>query len=165
MSLPNDRVLLAFFFSLSELKSPLSDQENSELKNLAGQLYHDRQNWEQKEPTSLKNLLQLVQSNEELDRLYQFAKSQIDDIDDEILRQSLPTLKELEQVIPAPQQSLLRGDIPTSPNRDSNDEIPNVLLTIGSRSLHNDNPVEKLKELNLAERIKQFFARNRNKES
>jgi hypothetical protein len=150
MSLPNDKVLLAFLLALRDLEAPLSDKERRTLKDLAGQLFHDSKNWEIYEP----NLLELIKSNNPLNELYQVAQSQIDAIDDETLRKLLPTLEELEQAFPTPKQST-RGNQPNRNIQETSTEIANASVVVINVAEH-DNPQEAAKKLTFLEKINPF---------
>ncbi|MFN6519465.1 MAG: hypothetical protein RMY29_033915 [Nostoc sp. CreGUA01] len=157
MASPDNKILLAFLVALTDLEDPLSDQERHTLNNLAGQLYHDRQNWERYEP----NLLKLINSNKVLAQLYQVAKSHIDAVDWDTLRDLLPTPEELKQAIPTDKQST-RGNQPTRTDLDRSDEIANEVFIYVSED---ENPPGAVKKLSFIQEIKQKiqrFLQNRN---
>lgn len=143
--------LLALMLALNDLESPLSEEEESTLSEVADRLALDPDAWESDiEP----DLLAVIAANPNFNQLFQSAKSQLDAVNGNIPKDLLPTQTELEKVIPAEPEIATRGFDPEAEESDfHSDEISNMVISI----LSNPNPSETTKKLGRFEQLKQFL--------
>ncbi|MFB2969151.1 hypothetical protein ACE1CD_09275 [Aerosakkonema sp. BLCC-F183] len=143
--------LLALMLALKDLESPLSEDEQSTLSDVAAQLSLDPDAWESDiEPT----LMAVIAANPNLNQLYQSAKSQLDNVNGNIPKEFIPTQFEVEKIISPMFAIVNRGFDPEADESDfESNEINNMVISI----LSNPDPVELTKKLGRFEQLKQFI--------
>lgn len=143
--------LLALMLALNDLESPLSEEEESTLSEVADRLALDPDAWESDiEP----DLMAVIKSNSNFNQLFQNAKSQLDAVNGDIPKDLLPTQTELEKVIPAELEIATRGFDPEADESEfKSNEISNMVINI----LSNPNPAETTKKLSRFEQLKRFL--------
>ncbi|GAA6616071.1 hypothetical protein [Scytonema sp. NUACC26] len=154
MTLSIKNSLLALLLALTDLQTPLSENEKSALAEIGEQLSADVDAWK---PLIEPSLLGMIQANATLNQLYQIALSQLEAVDGNIPDNLLPSELELEQALPASNQVVTRGFAPVSDTEDfESNEITNVAISI----LSTKNPTESVKKLSRFQQIKQFLQQN-----
>lgn len=145
---PLNKTLLALLLALSDLKTPLSNEEKAGLVNVADQLYLDPDAWESDiEP----NLLAIIHSNPNLNKLFQEMQTKLELIDIETLREYLPSEAELEQAIPSNQRAVTRGFEPGGDSFGKSLEINNMTI----RVLSSPEPENTSRKLSDFDKIKE----------
>ncbi len=87
------KTLLALLLALRELKTPLSNDEQSVLQNVGQQLELDPDYWDYIE----EQLIAVIEANSALNQLYQYNRAKLDTFDGQIPRELLPSLDDLER--------------------------------------------------------------------
>ncbi|BAZ68967.1 hypothetical protein NIES4106_37360 [Fischerella sp. NIES-4106] len=151
MTMPINNSLLALLLGLTDLQTPLSENEKSVLAEVSEQLSADLDAWK---PLIEPSLRHMIRANATLNQLYQTALSQLEAVDGNIPENLLPSESELEQVLPTSNQVVTRGFTPVSDTEDfESNEITNIAINI----LATNNPTESVKKLSHFEQIKQFL--------
>ena len=151
MTLLVNNSLLALLLALTDLQTPLRENEKSVLAEVSEQLSADLDAWK---PLIEPSLLSMIQANATLNQLYQTAVSQLEAVDGNIPHNLLPNESELEQALPTSHQIVTRGFAPVSDAEDfESNEITNIAISI----LATNNPTESVRKLSRFEQIKQFL--------
>lgn len=151
MTVPVNNSLLALLLALTDLQTPLSENEKSVLAEVSEQLSADLDAWK---PLIEPSLQDMIQANTTLNQLYQTALFQLQAVDGNIPDNLLPSESELEQALPTSNQVVTRGFAPVSDPEDfESNEITNIAISI----LATKNPTESVKKLSGFEQIKQFL--------
>ncbi|BAZ48637.1 hypothetical protein NIES4103_12450 [Nostoc sp. NIES-4103] len=149
-----NNTLLALLLALKDSATFLSETEKSDLYQAAEQLSANPKAWEVLiEP----RLLVMIQANEPLNQRFQAAKSQLDNLGDQIPVNLLPSEAELEQAAPKQKPQPITRAIPQVSSSDlKSNEITNMAI----RVLATPNPAETAKKLSGFEQLQQFLNQN-----
>ena len=144
-----NNTLLALMLALQELETPLSEEQQSGLSEIAAQLALEPDAWESDiQPI----LLSIIEDNANLHQFYQAAKSELDRLNGNIPTDLLPNQAELEEVVPGAAQT--RGFDPEGDESDfQSNEINNMVIGI----LATSKPAETVKKLSRFEQLKKFL--------
>lgn len=148
-----DKFLLSMLLAIGELETPLNAEEKENFQIAAEQLELDPTAWS----TNIEpNLIEIINSNLSLNRLFQDIKSKIDKIDN-IPQDLIPKAEDLATVTPTKNQPLERP-IPNISQGDleSNNEITNTSIQILSSS----EPSETVKKISKLEKLKNWLSQN-----
>jgi hypothetical protein len=145
---PDQTTLLALLLALNTLETRLSLAEQENLKTVGKQLEANPKAWKITE----KRLLKGIEANPSLNQRYQTAKAQLDALDGNIPSELLPTLTELEQILPT---GISREKFPWFEGEP--DTKSQEFLNLSVKVLTNPDPVNTTKKLSRLEKIWQFL--------
>jgi len=142
--------LLALLLALKQLEISLSADEQAKLKKAGQRLKFNPSSWDDAE----KLLMEVIENNLSLARLYHTAKAKLDEIDGKISPELLPTEEELEvELLTDGKRTTVRyGNFEGKPDRES-DEILNVSINV----LRKEDSAKTAKKLSFLERIRKFL--------
>lgn len=145
MATPDQTTLLAFLLALSDLETPLSEDEKSGFKGIAEQLFIGSDDWELIAP----DLLSLTNKNSQLQKLFQNYKSHLERLGD-IPQPTATHLKIPNSQYQSNPQVRSRGVPPTQNSETKTYEIENIairLMTIASiETAKNDPYLQEIKQ-------------------
>ena len=147
-----NKFLLSMLLAIKELEAPLNSEEKERLKNAAQQL-----SFVSNYPTSWEthiepNLLEIINNNSSLNKLFQDIKSKLDKID-HIPQDLIPTAEDLATVIPTKNQPQERSLVKTSPADLKSNEITNMSIEI----ISSPEPSETVKKIGKLEKLWNFI--------
>lgn len=147
MATPDRKTLLAALLALSDLETPLSEDEKSDFRGIAEQLFVEPDNWELVEPA----LLKLINKTSQLLQLFQNYKSRLDRLEGDIPQPTEADLKSFSSQDQSNSEIRLRG----APPRQNGDETKNCELVNIAIRVMESNPVETAKNTTYLKERKQ----------
>ncbi|OWY66142.1 hypothetical protein B7486_38075 [cyanobacterium TDX16] len=148
MNIKIDNTMMAFLLAFQDLKSYLNELEKQQLKEVAEQLNTQPKAWEN---YTKKLLLEIVAAKPSLNRLYQFYKNRLDNVE-EIPQDLLPTEAETNKLI-VRDSVMTKGYKPKSEASGYENQLNNVVIVVGSY----ETPEETVKKATFLEKVKEFL--------
>ncbi|MDZ8226352.1 hypothetical protein [Nostoc sp. ChiVER01] len=152
MNTKADNTIIAFLLAFQDLKTALGEQEKQNLKEVAKQLDTQPKAWED----YIKGrLLEIIIPNPDLNKSYQFYKSQLDNLE-EIPNDLLPSEAEVNRLNTLEKSPITRGFKPKNEATGYESQLNNVVVIVGSSS----QPEETVKQATFLEKWKQFLSQS-----
>ncbi|NHC35503.1 hypothetical protein [Scytonema millei] len=148
MNIKIDNTMMAFLLAFQDLKSSLNELEKQQLKEVAKQLNTQPKAWKN---YTKKLLLEMIAANCELNRLYQFYKTRLENLE-EIPQDLLPTEAETNKLI-VRDSVMTKGYKPKSEASGYENQLNNVVIVVGS----SETPEETVKKATFLEKVKEFL--------
>ncbi|MGF2036144.1 MAG: hypothetical protein RMZ43_012645 [Nostoc sp. CmiVER01] len=152
MNTKADNTIIAFLLAFQDLKTALGEQEKQNLKEVAKQLDTQPKAWED----YIKGrLLEIITPNPDLNKSYQFYKSQLDNLE-KIPDDLLPSEAEINRLNTLEKSLITRGFKPKNEATGYENQLNNVVVIVGSSS----QPEETVKQATFLEKWKQFLSQS-----
>ncbi len=148
----SNTTLLALMIALSNLDTPLNDDEKDILSEISEEFSVDTDDWDSIQPS----LMEIIESNSELNTLFLNAKSQLLALGDSLPDDFFPKKNELAELQKSSEEGKTRGGLPITDDSDFEDDfqgINNMTIDILSQT----NPQEVAKKSTFVDRIKQHL--------